>query len=139
MYWHVGLSGASSANLSSQEEIKMFNCTRVETQRIMEGKASGVTRRYPQGECPHRIGSQLVFVTEHASRDSRPTPFATATIVSVRPSTIGALSRDEMTVEKDGFSTGPEWKGHLNQLYRGVSDNDSVYHISFRIDEMNKL
>ncbi len=116
----------------------MFNCTRVETRSIMEGKASGVTRRYPGG-CPHQMGSQLVFVSEFQSRDSVPVPFATATIVSVRPSTIGELARDNMIVEKDGFSTGPEWKGHLNQMYRGVSDGDSVHHISFRIDDMEKV
>ena len=117
----------------------MFNCTRVETRSIMQGKASGVTRRYPQGGCPHQTGSQLVFTTEFQSRDGRSVPFATATIISVRPSTIGELARDNVIVAKDGFSTGPEWKGHLNQMYRGVSDGDSVHHISFRIDEMEKI
>ncbi len=116
----------------------MFACTRVETQRIMDGTATGVTRRYAAGECPHKPGSQLVFTTEFMARNGHPVAFATATIVSVRPSTIGELSRDKMTVMKDGFSTGPEWKGHLNQFYRGVKDDDSVCHISFRIDEMSK-
>lgn len=116
----------------------MFACTRVETQRIMNGAATGVTRRYEAGQCPHKTGSQLVFTTEYMSGDGVPATFATATIVSVRPSTVGELARDKMTVMKDGFSTGPEWKGHLNQLYRGIKDDDTVCHVSFRIDEMSK-
>lgn len=117
----------------------MFACTRVETQRIMDGSATGVTRRYEVGACPHMVGSQLVFTTEFLpSGDGRPLAFATATITSVRPSTIRELARDKMAVMKDGFSTGPEWKGHLNQFYRGVKDDDSVYHVSFKIDEMSK-
>lgn len=120
----------------------MFSCTRSETRFIVEGKTAGAVRRYPKGECPHRAGSQIVFTSKFlpwTPDDGKPVPFARGTIVSARPGTVGSFRKDNRLAEHDGFANGAVWHGHLCQLYNGIKDDESVYHISFRIDEVDKV
>jgi len=120
----------------------MFSCTRTETRLIVEGKCAGVVRRYERGACPHAVGSQIVFSSKFLPwlphDDDRSIPFAQGTIVSVRPGTVGQFRKDQRLAETDGFANGPVWHGHLNQLYKGIGDDASVYHITFKLEEIDK-
>jgi hypothetical protein len=107
----------------------------------MEGKTAGVVRRYDVDSCPHQPKGQLVFTSRYLpwmGDDPKEIPFARATITSVRPGTVGAFRKDKMIAEQDGFENPAVWHGHLNQLYRGIADNVSVFHISFKIEEVDK-
>lgn len=115
----------------------MFACSRFETGVIMNGKACGVIRRYDS--CPYSIGDQIVFTSKFLDNE-RNIPFAKATIVSIRPGTLRELSRDDRIVEYDGYSNGTVLEGYLSKFYGGTLNSDSkVYHLKFRIDEMDKL
>jgi len=121
----------------------MFPCTRNETRLIMEDKACGVVRPYPDGACPHRVGSELVFTSKFLpwmGDSDQSVPFAKATIVSVRPGTIGAFRKDDQLAERDGFANGEVWLGHLRQIpgYEDIGDDVSAYHITFRLIEVDK-
>jgi len=120
----------------------MFSCSRTETKLINEGRCCGVVRRYPPNECPHKPGSLLQFsssfLPEMPPSDNTQVVFATATIVSVRPGTVASFRKDDMLARQDGFENGPVWHGHLNQYYKGIPDDASVYHITFRIDSTYK-
>jgi hypothetical protein len=106
----------------------------------MEGKACGVVRKCLEGKCPHKAGSKIVFTTKFLPwmDGDQSVPFAKATVVSVRPGTVGGFRRDRMLAGQDGFANGEVWHGHLNQFYGGICNSDSVYHITFRIDEIDK-
>ena len=93
----------------------MFSCTKTEARRIAEGKAVGVTRRYEHGDCPHKVGNDIVFTGNFfRGYEGQQVPFARGKIVSVRPGTVGQFRNDEMLAYQDGFSTSPEWHGHIN-------------------------
>jgi len=118
----------------------MFSCTRTETKLIMEEKAAGIVRRYPKGECPYKVGDEIAFTSRFIPwmRDDKSVPFAKATITSLRPGTVDQFRKDNKMAEHDGFANGNTWHGHLNQFYRGIKDGESVYHISFRLTEVDK-
>jgi hypothetical protein len=115
----------------------MFTCNRWETKVIMEGRASGCSRVYGNG-CPHRIGGELVLTSRYLDLEGRDIPFAKAQVVSIRPGTVGEFRRDKMLAEIDGYANGEVWFGQMNQMYKGLKDTDKVYHIKFRIIEIDK-
>jgi len=118
----------------------MFSCTRTETRFVMEGKTAGAVRKYPKGECPHKAGSQIAFTSKFLpwmEGDRKSVPFARGTIVSVRPGTVGSFRKDNRLAKQDGFANGNVWHGHLCQLYDGIKDDESVYHITFRVDKVD--
>ena len=122
----------------------MFFCTRRETKLIMEGRSCGFVRRYspPEG-CPHKSNSQIVFTSKYlpwTPDDGKSIPFAKATVVSVRPGTVGSFRRDNRQAGDDGFANGEVWVGHLRQIrgYEDIDDAAPVYHVKFRIDEIDK-
>lgn len=118
----------------------MFSVTRTETKLIMEEKSAGVVRRYPSGECPYKVGDEIVFTSRFIPwmKDEKPVPFAKATITSVRPGTIGSFRKDDRQAKHDGFANANTWHAHLNQFYRGIKDDDSAVHLSFRVIEIDK-
>jgi len=118
----------------------MFSCTRTETQLIVAGKTAGAVRRYPAGECPHSAGGQIVFTSRYLPwvKDGKSFIFAKGTIVSMRPGTVGRFRKDNRMAEQDGFANGPTWHGHINQLYAGIKDDESVYHITFKIEDVDR-
>lgn len=116
----------------------MFHCTRTEMKLIMDGKASGVVRKY-EGNCPHDVGSQLVFTSDVLDDSGRQIPFCEATIISVRPGTVGQFESDEMIPQMDGFDNGSMWAAHLSVLYGGLKKTDHVFHIRFKIDQIDKM
>jgi len=112
----------------------------METGLILEGKASGVVRRYGES-CPHEPGNEIVFTSKYLAGTKDPTqevPFAKGQVVSVRPGTVGQFRKDKMLAEKDGYANGNVWYGHMSQLYKGISDDTQVHHVSFRIVELDK-
>jgi len=116
----------------------MFRLTRNETKLIQEGGARSVTRRYPSG-CPHQVGAQIILSSEYADPPATDeVPFAVATIVSVRPITVGAMRRTPELCQMDGFGSPAEWHGHLLRLYPGLSDDAQLYRLQLRVDEMDK-
>lgn len=119
----------------------MFSCTRTETRLIINGKSCGVVRRY-DGKCPHKAGSEIVFTSKFlpwlAQDDERSIPFAKGIVVSVRPGTVGGFRKDNTMAERDGFSNGAVWHGHLNQHYRGIGDDVPVHHVTFKLEEVDK-
>jgi|GEM_PF-5551904 len=119
----------------------MFSCTRTETRLIMEGKCAGIVRRYPKGTCPHSANGELVFTSKFlpwTPDDGKPIPFGKATVVSVRPGTVAQFRKDKRLPITDGFANGEVWFGHLSQFYGGISDDESVCHITFRVNEIDK-
>lgn len=117
----------------------MFACNRNETRQIMEGKATGVARRYPGG-CPHVPGSELWLTSDSLDRSGagRHIPFAKIQVVSVRPGTVGQFRRDPMIAEIDGYANGAVWFGQMSQMYKGIKDTDNIVHLKFRVIQMDK-
>jgi len=115
----------------------MFSCTLNETKLIQEGKASSVTRPCPAGH-PYAVGGKLLLTSEFVAHTGKETPFATATITSVRPITVGEMRRDKRLCQMDGFSGGPEWYGHLRQRYKTLRDEDKLIRLQFKLEEMDK-
>ena len=118
----------------------MFSCTRTETGFVMNGKTAGAVRRYPEGDCPHAPGGQIIFSSKYLPwvPGNKSIVFAKGTIVSVRPGTVERFRKDNRLAEQDGFANAAVWHGHLNQLYKGIKDDEFVYHITFRVDEVDK-
>lgn len=118
----------------------MFQCTRTETRLFMEGKSGGVVRKYG-GDCPHKAGNDIVLTSKYlpwTGDDGKSVPFAKGVIVSVRPGTVARFRKDKMIAQTDGFGSPPAWHGHLNMLYQGIRDDESVHHITIRIDAVDK-
>jgi hypothetical protein len=115
----------------------MFSCTLNETKLIQEGKASSVTRPWPDPN-PYTVTGKLLFTSEYVSHTGKETPFAVATITSVRPITVGEMRRDKRLCQMDGFSGGPEWYGHLRQRYKAIRDEDKLIRLQFKLEEMDK-
>jgi hypothetical protein len=104
----------------------------------MEGMATGLVRKY-DGECPHHVRGQLVLTSRFLEPGGeRPIPFARAEIISIRPGTVGQFRRDKTQAEKDGYKNGAHWFGNINRMYKGLKDSDEVYHLSFRIIQIDK-
>ena len=116
----------------------MFTCNRFETKQIMEGKASGATRVYDK--CPHVVGATIILTSKYIdqSGQGRAIPFAKATIVSIRPGTVGQFRRDNEQAKRDGYGNGNHWLGQMQQMYRGLRETDPMDHISFKITEIDK-
>lgn len=114
----------------------MFSCTRHETVAIRQGRSTGAVRRY-LGECPHKPSSMIKLSSKYVDgANGREIVFATATVVSVRPGTVGQFRKDKALAEKDGFESGPAWYTHLKRfLYKDARDGEKVYHVSFKIEE----
>jgi hypothetical protein len=51
---------------------------------------------------------------------------------------VGQFRKDDNLAKQDGFANGQVWHGHLNQFYNGIMDSENVYHITFRLDEIDK-
>jgi hypothetical protein len=120
--------------------MQMFALTRLETQKIMQGLATGCIRNYG-GDCPHEVGNEIVLTSMYLDTTGadRQIPFARAQVVSVRPGTAGEFRRDPIVAEMDGFENGEVLFGHLNQMYRGVKETDRLHHIKFRVIEIDKM
>ena len=89
----------------------------------MEGKASGLTRKY-HGQCPHQVRGELILTSRFLELDEeRPIPFAKATIISVRPGTVGEFRRNNVQAQKDGYDNGNHWLGNMSMMYRGLKDS----------------
>ena len=117
----------------------MLACNQFETRQIMEGVATGVTRKY-HGSCPHQVKGELVLTSRYLEPDgNRPIPFARATITSIRPGTAGQFRRDNIQAKKDGYQSGAHWFGNINRMYNGIKDSDEMHHLSFRIVQIDKL
>lgn len=118
----------------------MFFVTRTETKLIMEEKSAGIVRRYQRGECPYKVGDEIVFTSRFIPwmRDANSVPFAKATVTSVRPGTIGSFRKDDRQAKHDGFANANTWYAHLNQFYLGIKDDDPACHLSFRLTEIDK-
>jgi len=115
----------------------MFSCNRYETKVIMDGKSSGMVRQY--GDiCPHEVGAEIVLTSSYLTQDGKALPFARATVTSVRPGSVGEFRRDPMLYETDGYKNGEHWFGNMSQMYRGIKDTDKMFHISFRLIEIDK-
>jgi len=115
----------------------MFSCNRWETKQIMEGKACGVVRQYGES-CPHLVGGEIVLTSAFLDKSGREIPFAKAQVVSVRPGLAGEFRRDKMLVETDGYSNGEHWHGQMRIMFGGIKDTDQLWHLTFRITEMDK-
>lgn len=117
----------------------MLHCTRHETGLIKEGKSVGIVRRYDhKSGCPHAPGSIIFFANNELDDSGRQIPFASATVITVRRGTVSEFSKDPMIAEMDGFKSLASWISHLRVLYKGIGASDTVYHIKFRMDDMDK-
>jgi hypothetical protein len=117
--------------------MKMFDLNRFETKQIMEGRATGCTRKYGD-VCPHVPGAEIIFTSKFLDLSGKSVPFARAQVVSVRPGTVGEFRRDSMIAEIDGYPNGEVWYGQMGVMYKGVKDTDKMHHIKFRIIEIDK-
>lgn len=117
----------------------MFSLTRRETGRVMSGLASGCARKY-DGGCPHKPGGEIVLTSKYidASGQGRSIPFAKVEVVSVRPGTVGEFRMDPVIAEIDGYENGEVWFGQMSQLYRGLKNTDEIYHIKWRVLEIDR-
>ncbi len=115
----------------------MFSCSRNETQLIQDGIATSVTRQYPAGH-PHKVGAQIIFTSSHVSHGDGEVPFAVGRIISIRPSSVAEMRRDERLCRMDGFRSCAEWFGHFKKRYPVFSDDTPVVRLQFKIEEMDK-
>lgn len=116
----------------------MFACNRHETRMLMEGKASGVVRKYGDA-CPHNVGDEIALTSLYLDESKRNIPFCKAAVISVRPGTVGQFKQDPMIAEMDGYPNGLVWFGQINQMYGGtLTDDDKVFHLKLRIEEIDK-
>jgi hypothetical protein len=122
------------------KELEMFSCNKHETRCFLEGRATGVVRRYSEEHgCPHEPGSEIVLTSQFLDGKGTAIPFAKATVVSVRPGTIAQFERDSGIARMDGFGAGKEWKSWAKKmLYPGIHDDAKVYHLKLRITELDK-
>lgn len=120
----------------------MLGCTQYEARAIMDGRAVGIVRKYDtKMGCPHAPNSQIVLTLEGNDNDGkkRQVAFAKATVISVRPGTVGRFRKDKMLAQQDGFDNEVAWYTHFsNMLYKGIGDDVKVHHITFRIEKMEK-
>ena len=113
----------------------MFVCNRHETRAFSTGAASGVVRK---GECNHVVGDTLTLVSKYIDGSDNSVKFGTATVLSVRPGTIGKFRKDGMIAEMDGYPNCEVWFGTINQMYSGMlSDGDQAYHLKLKIDSID--
>jgi hypothetical protein len=115
----------------------MLELNRWETKQVMSGRATGIVRKY-DGGCPHSPGGELILTSKYLDSKSRNIPFAKAQVVTVRPGTVGQFRRDPMIAEMDGYANGEVWFGQMGVMYRGIKNEEQVYHIKFRITEIDK-
>ena len=115
----------------------MFACNRLETKLIMGGEATGVCRKYGDS-CPHVPGAEIVLTSKFLDNSGRNIHFAKATIISVRPGTVGQFRRDKRQAKRDGYANGEHWHGNLSQMYKGMRDTDKMYHLTFQITQIDK-
>lgn len=111
----------------------MLACNRWETKQIIEGKASGISRKYNNGVCPHEVRGELILTSEYLPGVEKQEPFGKAEIISVRPGTFGQFSRDERMIRGDGYLNSIDWKIQIGKMYPGLKDTDSMHHITFKL------
>lgn len=118
----------------------MLKCTKYEARKIMEGKATGIIMRYDVASgCPHKVKGELVFTNGDIDpTGKRQVPFGRATIVSIRPGTVNQFCSDKGIYEMDGFPNGTSMKAHLRVKYKGIPDTANVFHIRFRMEEIDR-
>lgn len=114
----------------------MLTCNQYETKLIMDGSCDGIVRRYPDG-CPHSVKSEIVLTSKYLD-GVRNIPFARATITSIKPGTVAQFRRDNEQAKKDGYKSASHWFGNINRMYKGLRDDDSLHHLSFRIIQIDK-
>lgn len=115
----------------------MFSCSQNETKMIQEGRISCVSRPYHDPH-PYAVKGKLILTSKYVGLGGKEAPFATATITSLRPTTVGEMRRNKEACKLDGWPSGAAWVGHLRQLYPGLRDDDRLLQIQFRITEMDK-
>lgn len=115
----------------------MFDLNRFETKQVMQGRATGFTRKYGD-TCPHVPGAEIILTSKFLDRYGKSIPFARAQVVSVRPGTVGEFRRDSMIADIDGYPNGEVWHGQMNMMYKGVKDTEKMHHIKIRIIEIDK-
>ena len=114
----------------------MFACNRHETKVFMNGMASGCTRMYEK--CPHEVGAEIILTSKFLDNSGRSIPFAKAQITSIRPGTVGEFKNNPMIAEMDGYQNGAVWKGQMDVFYGGVKDDYRMFHLKFRISEIDR-
>jgi hypothetical protein len=119
-------------------EETMLSCSRNETKLIQNGKATSLTRLWADPS-PYVVGNPVVLTSRYVGvPEEGEIPFAIATIVSIRPVTVGEMRRDARLCQMDGFRNPAEWLGHLQTRYRGIADSARLVRLQLRIDEMDK-
>lgn len=117
--------------------IEMFACTRLETKMVMEGRASGVVRKYGDS-CPHFRGEKIVLTSKFLDLSGRSIPFAKVEVMTVRPGSIGEFRRDPFISQIDGYDNGEHWMGQMRMLYPGTNEDEKVFHIKFNVVELDR-
>lgn len=120
----------------------MLSVTRHELAKLLSGEADGVTREYPgPGGCPHKPGDKMILSSRASDPENKQEmPFAGATVMTVRPCTIGERRKDNRLAKLDGFSGGEDWYMHFSKiLYRRDFDPSQMTHrLQLRIEKMEK-
>lgn len=79
----------------------------------------------------------MVLTSRYVGGDGE-TPFAIATVVSVRPTTVQEMMREPRLCSMDGFESPAVWHGHFRTRYPGIGDAARLMRLQLRIDEMDK-
>ena len=119
----------------------MFSCNRHETRRMLEGRAVGAVRKYDSAEgCPHKSGAEIVLTSRFMPGfEGQAVPFARAQVVTVRPGTAAQFRKDDHIGQMDGYENAAAWWAYFSgHMYRGVKDSEKLYHVQFRIIQMDK-
>lgn len=115
----------------------MFECNRFETGMIMSGNAHGVIRKF-HGECPIKVGDEIVFVSQYLDNSGRKIPFGMARVIAVQPGSFGEFKRNKMIIEMDGYPNSDVMQGNLSSFIGPIKDVEKVYHIQFRMSELDQ-
>jgi len=105
--------------------------TRHEAYRILEGGVDGLTRAFPNGECPHKIGSPMVLVVDDGGNN---VPVATVIVKGLRPDKAERRRLDDRLAKLDGFSNGLAWFTQYREMY-GPEFPKDVVRIQFNMHE----
>jgi hypothetical protein len=117
----------------------MLVCTQNETKMVLDQGVRCVTRPAP-GQHPYAAHGGLMLASQYVPGTDgvKPMPFATATITSVRPTTVEAMRRDAEACKLDGFSSPAAWWGHMRLNFKSVHAGDRLVQIQFHVDRMEK-
>jgi hypothetical protein len=90
--------------------------------------------------CPYKQGDEIVIVSEHLrDQEGQPVPLAKATIVSVRPGTVGGFRSDPMIAQVDGYENSAIWHTYYTKVIeKGIRDDTPVFHLKFKVDDIEQ-